>query len=183
MSTEHITPDVREVNALVLTSCFGWKWESRISLPRGKRLTALHAGEDDPLGYVPTNYNRDVWQPSDADEERFDDWDRGNIKQAKDGFGRIDFNLPNFCGDRNLVAEFLLPKVRELNIVCEFGHVVCQSVQEPLYELDHKDCFPNYFVVTEILLCTPVQLTEAFLRTLAVWPAEWKSIGRTEKEA
>lgn len=184
MTTETQTPIAvptrQEVNALVLTACFGWRWESTICKPSGDCLTAIHAGPDDPFGYVPSNYYAPDWSPSDADAPRFTDWDKANIWHDPNRIA-ARFTLPDFCGDRNLVAERLLPLVSERGLMSDLGIAFDDMLTRPVITYTnwgHE--VTNWSALVEVLELTPAQQTEAVLRTLGHWPADWQSVGSGE---
>jgi len=158
------TPDPQEINALVLTSCFGWRWESKVSQPSDKRLTALIAPEGDALGYSPSNYDPAVWSPSDATAERFDDWNTANLRYDQKGFP-ITSALPNFYEDANLLP-LLLDKVAG-------GHEY--DFLDNLSEMVRAQDSSENAAIWACMTATPRQQAEAVLRTLGHWPAEWRS--------
>jgi len=168
MTTETPTmlrPSPTEVNALVLTSCFAWRWRSRVSKPSGERLTALLAGEDDLLGYHPTNYYVPEWSDSDATAPRFTDWDRGNIKHDQRRLSAT-FTLPDFCRDRNLVARWLWPLLGEDPATWDtYLHIVGQARYGEIHHAGRRKH-----------TASPAIQTEAVLRTLGVWPSTWGSV-------
>ena len=155
-------PDDMEINALVLTALFGWRWQSKYVEGTGGRLTALHAGENDPLGYVPSNYYAPDWLPSDASAPRYADWDTANIK-CDECDRIITINMPDFCKDRNLLpllwekASFEI--VEELSMLNSMDGLPRSSVREWAYHIATSD---------------PRRVAEAALRVLGHWPADWE---------
>ena len=162
-----------EINALVLTSLFGWKWMSKVNQMSGDRLTAPIAPEGDTLGYRPTNWYAPDWTPSDAAAPRFSDWNRCNAKSDKRGY-ILTTVLPDFCTDRNLLP-LLWAKVRERGLEKAFGLEVFNVA------VLHR--FAIWQDAIAILELTPRQQTEAVLRTLGYWPTEWEAyMGNKEHE-
>ena len=150
-------PTDKEINALVLTSLFGWRWMSRTSKPSGDRKTALIAPDGDTLGYAPSNWYAPDWTPSYPTAPRFTDWDKSNIKRDQQG-DIVAFTLPDFCNDRNLLP-LLWVKLEEE----EHGVFYLR--------LSHMGLRGEWARHT----ATPRQQTEAVLRTLEHWPTEWRA--------
>ena len=157
-------PDDMEINALVLTALFGWKWQSKYVEGARGRLTVLFAPADpgNDLGYTRTNYYAEDWIASDASQRRCDDWDRANAQHDSSG-DIIAFRIPDFCKDRNLLpllwekASFEI--VEELSMLNSMDGLPRSSVREWAYHIATSD---------------PRRVAEAALRVLGHWPADWE---------
>ena len=155
-----------EVNALVLTSLFGWRWMSKVSQMSDNRLAALIAPEGDTLGYRPTNWYAPDWTPSDAAAPRFIDWKRCNAKRDEHG-DIVAFTIPDFCNDRNLLPV-LWAKIKKAQAEYEFGEEIYLMVG-PYVSCSQWGIRASLIDIMEL---TPRQQTEAVLRTLGNWPTE-----------
>ena len=153
-----------EVNALVLTSLFGWRWMSNVSQMSGNRLTDLIAPEGDLLGYSPTNWYASDWTHSDAAAPRFSDWNRSNVKRSKNDH-ILTTVLPDFCTDRNLLP-MLWAKIKKAQAEYEFGEEIYLMVG-PYVSCSQWGIRASLIDIMEL---TPRQQTEAVLRTLGRWP-------------
>jgi hypothetical protein len=163
-TTPTAQPDA-ELNALVLCSAFGWRWMSKGINYDDHRLTALIAPDNDVLGYVPINYRPASWKPSDAKAERFTDWDEFNVIFNKPGLPDT-FTLPDFCQDANLLP-LLLERVKfhfaDVAYIRNLGSILGILPMEGKYAA----------WAFKLVDATPRQITEAWLRTLGHWPANW----------
>lgn len=157
-----------EVNALVLTSFFGWRWMSKTTKSSGDRMTSLIAPEGDTLGYRPTNWYAPDWTPSDAASPRFIDWKRCNAKRDEHNH-ILTTVLPDFCTDRNLLPV-LWAKIKKAQAEYEFGEEIYLMVG-PYVSCSQWGIRSS---LIEIMGLTPRQQTEAVLRTLGHWPSEWE---------
>ena len=158
-----------EINALVLTSLFGWKWMKRKYIAGHTQwLTALISPEEDSLGYGPTNYWAEEWEFSTATGRRFDDWNRCNAKLDNRG-DILTTALPDFCNDRNLLP-MLWAKVRKAQAEYEFGEEIYLMVG-PYVSCSQWGIRAS---LIDIMGLTPRQQTKAVLRTLGRWPSEWE---------
>lgn len=178
MSTETlIVPDFAEVNALVLTSCFGAFWSLETHM--GTRLALLRMPEPNPFGIINVNYLREGNEIVDASAPRFNTWWKTLEKRRRDGFGRVEIGLPDFCRDRNLVAEWLWPLLDQQDQrSCLMWNLyqsclMCILSNEPDAILGFRRLHTS----------TPAKQTEAVLRTLGFWPANWASVTVEKKES
>lgn len=160
-----------ELNALLLCGCFGWRWVKKVE-GHAPYLTMLRCGEEDPFGYVNANYFPEHEQPSDASAPRFTDWDRCCFTRGPRG-GIEHIGIPNFCQDRNLVAQWLFPLVAERQKI--------NGYLDELIKIIHPPSFTSGDGITwACMTATPRQQAEAVARVLGLWPATWDAEQESE---
>ena len=151
-----------EINALALTSLFGWQWMCKSE----DGLVGLIAPDNDVFLWKPVNWHAPDWIPSSRFAPRFRHWDKMNTPFAALGYGSA---LPDFCTDRNLLP-LLWAKVRKAQAEYEFGEEIYLMVG-PYVSCSQWGIRAS---LIDIMGLTPRQQTKAVLRTLGRWPSEWE---------
>lgn len=157
------TPDAQEVNALVLTSFFGWEWRQDIS-QKGNGGISLFCGPNDLLGHVNSPPRGSEWVSCNG-KGKIHKLGINMTEDPSEDWPRMGW-MPDFYHDANLLPR-LLDEVAKRGLQAKNAYVYTLGKLLP----DDGECGLSEWLFERAPLALKVC---AALKACGVWPSEWE---------